>query len=314
MKIHIIFVQENWIIDRLGRKWKEKNKSLLSNIEDCDIIWCMHRDELFKIPEKYLNKKIITSIYHLVPSKINSKKIKQFKFINKHTNLFHSMCTKTEIEMKNYFTKPIKTVNFWNDTNLWFEIKDKNKLRKKYKIDNNSFIIGSFQRDTEGKGIKKNKFLPKLEKGPDIFVKSIIILKKKYKNIKVLLAGWRRQYVMKELKKNNIKFYYFERPNLKILNELYNCLDLYIIGSRTEGGPRAINECALTKTPLFSTDVGCSDTICHPDSIFNINNIKSILNCKYNIEFNYQKALSYSVENYMDKFNKQLFNNSIISN
>ena len=40
------------------------------------------------------------------------------------------------------------------------------------------------------------------------------------------------------------------------LNEFYNILDLYIVASRVEGGPRAINECALTKTPIYSTKVG----------------------------------------------------------
>ena len=32
--------------------------------------------------------------------------------------------------------------------------------------------------------------------------------------------------------------------DFKTLNELMNCLDLYIVASRVEGGPRAINECS----------------------------------------------------------------------
>ena len=35
------------------------------------------------------------------------------------------------------------------------------------------------------------------------------------------------------------------------LNMLYNILDLYIVGSRIEGGPRAINEASLTQTPYI---------------------------------------------------------------
>ena len=44
-------------------------------------------------------------------------------------------------------------------------------------------------------------------------------------------------------------------PPFNELNELYNCLDLYIVSSRYEGGPQAIFECALTKTPIISTNV-----------------------------------------------------------
>ena len=61
--------------------------------------------------------------------------------------------------------------------------------------------------------------------------------------------------------------------SLQQLNELYNCLDLYIVGSRVEGGPRAINESSLTKTPLLSTYLLISNLLCHPTSIFDMNNI-----------------------------------------
>ena len=40
------------------------------------------------------------------------------------------------------------------------------------------------------------------------------------------------------------------------LNLLYNILDLYIVSSRLEGGPQAILECAISETPIISTNVG----------------------------------------------------------
>ena len=54
-------------------------------------------------------------------------------------------------------------------------------------------MVGSFQRDTEGHDLKS----PKLIKGPDIFIE--IIKKIKNKNLKVVLTGKRRQYVIKKL-------------------------------------------------------------------------------------------------------------------
>ena len=56
------------------------------------------------------------------------------------------------------------------------------------------------------------------------------------------------------------------------LNELYNCLDLYIVSSRVEGGPQALLECGLSKTPVISTDVGLASLILSPDSIVESNN------------------------------------------
>jgi glycosyltransferase involved in cell wall biosynthesis len=42
---------------------------------------------------------------------------------------------------------------------------------------------------------------------------------------------------------------------------LYNTLDLYVVGSRCEGGPQAIFECAATQTPIISTPVGYATQI-----------------------------------------------------
>ena len=47
---------------------------------------------------------------------------------------------------------------------------------------------------------------------------------------------------------------------------------MYIVSSRLEGGPQAILESALTKTPIISTDVGIASSI-SGDSIFDDNRI-----------------------------------------
>ena len=62
--------------------------------------------------------------------------------------------------------------------------------------------------------------------------------------------------------------------DLKTVNELYNILDLYIVSSRFEGGPQSVLECAITKTPIISTDVGLASSVLSPSSIFNMNNYK----------------------------------------
>ena len=76
------------------------------------------------------------------------------------------------------------------------------------------------------------------------------------------------------------------------MNELYNCLDLYTVSSRVEGGPQSIFECSLVKTPIISTDVGLASEILSPESIFSMNNFN---NAKPDIEYAYENVQKYTL-------------------
>lgn len=309
MKVFILYAKENWITDELAKEWIENNKDIhTNNVNDADIIWILSNYIINQIPfHIYKQKKVITTIHHITPWKVDRHQKNHFKKLDDITNIFitnQNICKKT---LENYVTKPIKVLPLWHNENIW-QISNYKKefLRKKFKIDKKCFLVGSFQRDTEGAGIKRGDFKPKLEKGPDIFCKAVTYLKEKNPHLKVLLTGLRRQYIINELKKNNIEYYYFEMCDFKTLNELYNCLDLYIVGSRVEGGPRAINECSLLKIPLLSTKVGISSLLCYPKSIFDMNDVKTILCCETSTQYNYKKAQKYTIKNYMNIFTKEL--------
>jgi glycosyltransferase involved in cell wall biosynthesis len=87
-----------------------------------------------------------------------------------------------------------------------------------------------------------------------------------------------------------MRYKYFEMVNTKQLNELYNTLDLYIVSSRVEGGPRSLFECAVTKTPIISTDVGFASELLHPSSIYNMKNFQKALP---NIDYAYRNVQQY---------------------
>jgi hypothetical protein len=255
-----IFIQgeeskHEWIIDNLKKEYQKfSSHKIVKNYNQADIIWLLADCKYKSIPEDVLLKKyVITTIHHLDPDKINEK---NFNFLNKITNKYHTISKIGEIELKKYTQKDIINYPFWVNNNNWFKINDKIKLRNEFNISDDEFLIGSFQRDTEGKELKNNIIKPKLSKGPDIFIQVIKEYKKKYSNLAVVLAGYRRQYVIQELEKLNIKYYYFENQSYSNLNKLYNLLDLYVVSSRVEGGPRAIVETILTGTPLISTNVG----------------------------------------------------------
>ena len=89
--------------------------------------------------------------------------------------------------------------------------------------------------------------------------------------------------------------------DFEILNELYNCLDLYIVSSRIEGGPQAILECGVTKTPVISTDVGVASEILANESIFNMDNYAE---AQPNIEVALRNSINYSLNICMNRYLK----------
>ena len=206
---------------------------------------------------------------------------------------------KTYNQIKDITNKPINVIPFWVNQKIWFDINDKESLRSKYSFEKDSFLVGSFQRDTEG----KDMISPKLSKGPDRFVNIVKKLNLEVENLEVVITGKRRNYIINELTDANIKFKYYEMINFKALNELYNILNLYIVSSRYEGGPQSILECGISKTPIISTDVGIASEILHPTSIFSSENINNV---SPNVEFAYKNAIKYKIPYGIKNF-KNLF-------
>ena len=115
---------------------------------------------------------------------------------------------------------------------------------------------------------------------------------KNKQNLRVLLTGKRRNYVIAELEKLGIKYSYYEMATPLQMNDFYNLLDLYIVSSRFEGGPFAIYESAITKTPIISTNVGIASEILAKESIYEFN---SYLKASPNIEEAFKNVQKFSV-------------------
>ena len=281
MKVFLNNPGENWVIDRFREEWCRHNKNIsTTNILESDIIWLIAPWQWLRTePHLLESKKVLCTIHHLVPEKFDSRQRSIFNARDNIVDMYHAPSYKTYEQIKDLTKKPIVVAPFWVNQNLWTETNNdiKNKTRASMGINENVFLAGSFQRDTEGYDLKT----PKLEKGPDLFCNAVEKLYKQNKNLKVLLAGWRRQYVIERLNRANIDIIYIERPVTKIINNLYDCLDLYIVASRYEGGPQAIFECAAKKVPIVSTDVGAARKILSENSIFEPG---SILNATPDIE------------------------------
>jgi len=298
MKVYLNSPKENWIVDRFVNEWKKYNKQNSTNfIKNSDIVWIISPWTYEKLSKKVLKtKKVLTTIHHIDENKFN---FEEFEKLDKYVDYYHVISLKTETALKKLTNKKIFYAPFWIDPKKWFEIQNKTNLRKKFKLDETKYLVGSFQRDTESNG----KLKPKLEKGPDQFLDIIIKLNQEKENLHVVLAGKKREFLINKFKEYGISFTYYEMVSQKKLNELYNILNLYIVSARVEGGPQSILECALTKTPIISTDVGIADEILSSDSIFNMNNF---LEATPNIEHAFKKVQKFLIPYGFEKFHKIL--------
>ena len=348
--------KKKWICDVLKEEFTEYFKvNTTTNILEADVIWYLAPWNYRKIPSyfkdisvwrEFLKEKyVIATIHHIDEDKYKKgEHNKIFHFTREFVDLYHVLCNTTfDFLIKLDHKIPIKLIPLWVNSSVFFNINDKKKLRNKYNISNDTFLVGSFQKDTEGrkywrcphcfncnrdeknKNIKcsycnkkapdwtnsinkldKFEYYPKLSKGPDIFVKIVSDMKKNGTNVEVVLAGIRREYLITQLEKLGIKYHYFKMVDLKVINELYNCLDLYIVSSRCEGGPRSIFEASLTKTPIISTNVGVADLILDEDSIYDVNNYLTYKNKKSNINKNFKRVQELCLDKYINKFYQNL--------
>jgi len=294
-----------WICDIFKDEFMAESKlQFVNDPSECDIIWLLAPWNKRKIPEKILKEKfVVTTIHHIDNDKFDEFK-DYYKQIDNITNRYHVICPKTRDALRKITIKPIIEANFWINNQLYFKVEtDKNVLRKKYGIPKTHYIIGSFQKDTEG----NDGVSPKLSKGPDIFVQIIKDIKENGKVPFVILTGWRRTYIINKLKEMGVEYFYLEMVSLRELNELYNCLDLYIVSSRVEGGPRSIIECAINKTPIISTNVGICEMILAKESIYDMNDFLTYRNAKPNTEHAFLNAQKYIISDYMPKFVQTVF-------
>jgi glycosyltransferase involved in cell wall biosynthesis len=303
MKIYLNNPKESWVVDRFRNEWIKFNPDLNSRRpKSSDIIWLIAPWTWNKVSKKYLNEKtVICTIHHIDEDKFSKNEENNFKDRDSYIDYYHAISKKTEEQLRKYTNKKIFTLPFWVNEDIWFQIKDKEALRKNFGFESNDYLVGSFQRDTEGSDL----ISPKLSKGPDQFIEIVKNLKKINNSLKVVLTGKRRNYLINQLTKNNIPFKYFEMSDYIKLNELYNCLDLYIVSSRVEGGPQAILECGITKTPIISTDVGIASQILSKESIFNMENY---LLAKPNIDIAYENSVKYTLPKWNIEYRNLLLN------
>ena len=325
MKVFLAAPKENWFPDNFKNEFQHYNSDIIvDNPNDADILWLMVPYVWNHFSTEFLNKKkVICTIHHLVPEKFDYEKRQEFFIRDAYVDYYH-VPNKYTYQMIGLLTdRPIKIIEYWYDPKKWFFL-DKIDCRKELNLPLNKFIVGSFQRDGEG---KDDGLTPKLEKGPDLFcnfISDILYNNEELKNnIHVLLGGYRRKFIVNNLESQNISYSYMEMSNYNILNKMYNSLDLYLTLSRIEGGNQSILESSATKTPIISTNVGIADvvlsrncilTLLHKNSlnnksstlenfVYSKNDFKE-LPSQQDIDTNYNNVLKFNIENHSNVYRK----------
>lgn len=138
------------------------------------------------------------------------------------------------------------------------------------------FLVGSFQRDSLGEDLSQ----PKWQKDPGLLAD---VVERTGGEATLVLAGPRRHYLLEQCRRRSLPYLFVgEEPPAGSLADdiavntlpidrialLWNMLDLYIVSSRSEGGPKAVIEAGLTGTAVISTPVGLAADLLPEELLF----------------------------------------------
>ncbi len=130
-------------------------------------------------------------------------------------------------------------------------------MRRKLEIPDGALAIGSFQKDGVG---WSDGDTPKLIKGPDVLCDVLEILARRYP-VHAVLIGPARGYVKQRLTEAGIPYTHRYIEDFKEVSCNYHALDLYLVTSRIEGGPKAVLESMASGVPLITTAVGMAPEV-----------------------------------------------------
>mgnify|MGYP003135544595 FL=1 len=183
MKIFVLSPNEGWILDRIAAEWRQSKPNITTDImADADIIWLISSYQWRTVPEVFLReKKVVVTIHHVVKEKFTRNSLAEFLARDRYVDVYHVPCQKTKDFICQITKKPIRVIGYWYNSKIWYPV-DKEEARNKIQIPTDKYVVGSFQRDTEGHDLKS----PKLEKGPDIFIETV----KKINKYQLFLLMW----------------------------------------------------------------------------------------------------------------------------
>ncbi len=277
-RLYIVSDRAGWVLDEEAKEIHEITQSLGIKSEfipklDLNIPQVVHYTSQFSLLSEKIyqpNNRISVDYFHGKPDQGENFRL-CFKALRKHQdNIQRIRVAHSEMEgvMKDQGINmsKVKRIPIGINSSLFPRQTEEAKRAARLSLDIplDAVVIGSFQKDGVGwtDGLE-----PKLIKGPDTFLHVIKELKTAIPNLWVLLSGPARGYVKKGLEEIGIPYRHAYVDHYQNVSRLYDALDLYLITSREEGGPKACLEAMSKGVPLVTTAVGqCRDLVKHEDN------------------------------------------------
>jgi glycosyltransferase involved in cell wall biosynthesis len=199
------------------------------------------------------SNKAVVSWFHVVD---NEPRLKHAPLLNKAVQIVHTASENTKERLIRAGVDPVRILIIPLGVDLTvFRVptpEERQSIRSELNIPDSTIAIGSFQKDGDGWG---EGMIPKLIKGPDIFCDAVSLLVRSHP-VHVVLTGPARGYVKQRLRDAGIPCSHVYLDNAKDVARYYHALDMYLICSREEGGPKSLLESMASGVPLVSTRVG----------------------------------------------------------
>jgi glycosyltransferase involved in cell wall biosynthesis len=145
----------------------------------------------------------------------------------------------------------------------WFRpaLQEERQIRRReLGIPHDAFCIGSFHKDGQGMGEGN---VPKTVKAPEVLIDVLARLHKSH-NIFVVLSAPARGFVKKGLEAAGVPYRHVVEKDYYRIPRLFHAIDLYLLTSREEGGPKGVLEALASGVPFVGTKVGLvPDVITH---------------------------------------------------
>jgi glycosyltransferase involved in cell wall biosynthesis len=132
-------------------------------------------------------------------------------------------------------------------------------------VPESAFVVGSLLKDGVGWG---EGLEPKAIKGPDVLLRALELAREAIRELFVVLTGPARGFVRAGLEQLGIPHLHaYAVPGE--LPRVYRALDVCLVASRQEGGPKAVLEAMASGVPLVTTRVGqAMDLVRHGENGF----------------------------------------------
>jgi glycosyltransferase involved in cell wall biosynthesis len=267
-----------WALDEDMRLTQEALRNIveLTDFEHCDVVHSVWWEPLLALPTATLAEKVV--LCHMSGEPFRYVSLPRYRHVVRLVDSWIAQTHEAAGQCSS-ISLPYVLVPYTTDVGRFRRLSADDPsvqaLRDRWNIPRDRYLIGNFHRDSAGYDLT----IPKRVKGPDILAEIIRALHRRQCPMHLVLAGPRRHWLRTRLDQWGIPYTFvgqlipeddYEQNLLPhdTLNTLYNLLDLYVVSSRSEGGPRSSMEAAAAQCKIISTRVGLAEDLLSPACLY----------------------------------------------